>query len=145
MRPVLLLLCGNLEAVVKILLVRAAAAVELIHAASLIHDDVIDASPKRRKTLVEHDLRQPFGSVSGRFLFCPGFELIACCGDFALNMLLPGRLEPCAKVRIEQARLAFDPFISEEEYLTIFTARRLSCLKPAAGLEDAWPDWRITN
>ncbi len=119
MRPVLLLLCGNLGAVVEeYALVRAAAAVELIHTASLIHDDVIDVSPKRRGKLSLNTICGNRSAVlAGDFFFARAFELIACCGDFALNMLFTRAIRAMCEGEIEQARLAFDPFISEGEYL----------------------------
>jgi octaprenyl-diphosphate synthase len=48
LRPILVLLCGKLFAENKPGLVRMAAVVEMIHTATLVHDDVIDMAKTRR-------------------------------------------------------------------------------------------------
>lgn len=47
-RPLLLMMCAKIFAPVNETVLAAAAAVELLHNASLIHDDVVDNSPTRR-------------------------------------------------------------------------------------------------
>jgi geranylgeranyl pyrophosphate synthase len=46
LRPMLVLLCGGREAGAEA--IRAATAVELVHMATLVHDDVLDSAPIRR-------------------------------------------------------------------------------------------------
>ena len=46
LRPMLVLLCAGPDAGDRAL--RAAAAIELVHMATLVHDDVLDAAPLRR-------------------------------------------------------------------------------------------------
>lgn len=118
LRPVLVMLCGNLGTFAEeYTLIRAAAAVELIHTASLIHDDVIDTSSERRGKL---SLNAVFGNHSavlvGDFLFARAFELLACCGDFELNMLFTQAIATMCEGEIEQAGCAFDLTLSEEDY-----------------------------
>src|SRR5262249_14186349 len=48
LRPILVLLCGKLFAESTPSLVRMAAVVEMIHTATLVHDDVIDLAKTRR-------------------------------------------------------------------------------------------------
>lgn len=48
LRPLLLMMCARLFGTVTPKVLAAAAAVELLHNASLIHDDVVDNSPTRR-------------------------------------------------------------------------------------------------
>lgn len=48
LRPLLLIMCARMFGPVDEKVIAAAAAVELIHNASLIHDDVVDNSPTRR-------------------------------------------------------------------------------------------------
>lgn len=61
--------------------VHAAAAIELIHAASLVHDDIIDESPLRRGKPTIHTL---FGIgpaiIAGDYLFVRGFALAGPLG-----------------------------------------------------------------
>ena len=48
LRPVLVLLCGNLVGRTNDALIRMGAVVEMIHTATLVHDDVIDVAKSRR-------------------------------------------------------------------------------------------------
>ena len=48
LRPLLVCLCAGVPAPESDALVRSAAAVELVHAATLVHDDVLDGSALRR-------------------------------------------------------------------------------------------------
>lgn len=77
-RPALVLLTaeavgGNIEGAYK-----AAAAVELIHTFSLIHDDIMDADEMRRGKPAVHTLwGEPMGILAGDILFSLAFELVA--------------------------------------------------------------------
>ena len=79
LRPALVLLTGlsggtdNRDA-----LIDAATAVELIHTATLIHDDIIDQSPKRRS---QPSFHQRWGTeravLMGDYLYATAFTLLA--------------------------------------------------------------------
>ena len=83
MRPMLVLLAAGPEGGATA--VRSAVAVELVHMASLVHDDVLDRAPLRRG-------RPTVYAVSGRaratnlgdVLFAEGFGLLAPAGDGGL-------------------------------------------------------------
>ena len=77
-RPVLLSLvhrlCGGEDAVV---VVDTAAGIELIHMASLIHDDIVDQADLRRNTLTVQKRFGPQAAVlAGDYLFAKAFMLI---------------------------------------------------------------------
>ncbi|MEA3200124.1 MAG: hypothetical protein QOE90_1552 [Thermoplasmata archaeon] len=79
MRPRVALLafdaCGGRDADLE-KVVDAAAAFELIHTASLVHDDIIDQSPLRRgRPTVHVAYGMPHAIVAGDFLFTQGFAL----------------------------------------------------------------------
>ena len=75
--------------------IRAAAALELLHLATLVHDDVIDEAPTRRGL---PSIQSKFGKktavIGGDYLFCLSFNLIATIsaaypdkfGDFSRAM-----------------------------------------------------------
>ncbi|HAA34117.1 MAG TPA: hypothetical protein DCD97_02270, partial [Firmicutes bacterium] len=73
LRPILLLLSGSFKPVDPVHeknLVTAAAAIELIHMASLIHDDIIDESRERRgKPSVNALWGNRTAVLAGDFLF----------------------------------------------------------------------------
>ena len=58
--------------------VTAAAALEILHLATLVHDDIIDDAPTRRG---QPSVQQQFGKktavISGDYLFCVCFSMIA--------------------------------------------------------------------
>ncbi len=59
-----------------------ATAMELIHTASLIHDDVIDHAPLRHnKPTINSKYGQDVSIALGDYLYSIGFELISSCGN----------------------------------------------------------------
>lgn len=102
LRPILVLLCGNLGNFDKEKLVTVASSVEIIHTASLIHDDVIDnASLRRGSRTIQSKYGKQHAISAGDFLFARAFELISELGDpelisiftFASNQLSLGELD----------------------------------------------------
>ena len=118
LRPVLLLLCGSFQPANDYVLIRAAAAVELIHTASLIHDDIIDESLERRGN---PSLNARWGNrpavLAGDYLFARSFELISLCHDFQLNKRFVRTIGTMCEGETEQNVFAFNVNISEEQYL----------------------------
>lgn len=118
LRPVLFLLSGSFQPANDYALIRAAAAVELIHTASLIHDDIIDESPERRGN---PSLNARWGNrpavLAGDFLFARAFELISLCEDFQLNKTFMKAIGAMCEGEIEQNAFAFNVNISEQQYI----------------------------
>lgn len=77
-RPILLILCGFAGESKNTALYKAAASAEIIHTASLIHDDVIDGADMRRgvKT-IEKKNGKVFAISAGDYLFARAFEIIS--------------------------------------------------------------------
>ncbi len=78
LRAQAVLVCAQDEAGVKPAAAKAAAAVELLHLATLVHDDVIDNADMRRK---QATLMKVFGSrqavITGDYIFCLALRLAA--------------------------------------------------------------------
>ena len=79
LRPMLFLLCANShENISPKKILPLAVALELIHTASLVHDDILDNSKKRRGIETAHSL---YGSqvavLIGDYLFAKAFQLVA--------------------------------------------------------------------
>jgi geranylgeranyl pyrophosphate synthase len=113
LRPMLVLLCAGRDAGDEAR--RAATAVELVHMATLVHDDVLDAAPLRRgrPTVVATSGRERATAV-GDLLFSRAFaELI----DSRQVALLAGTSVALARGELMQSRDAFDLGISAERYL----------------------------
>ncbi len=89
LRPLLLFVAGGEPHDGGAGLLRAGVAVELIHSATLVHDDVLDAATLRRgKPTVVAEAGREMAIAVGDFLFARAFELMVETGDLrALNIL----------------------------------------------------------
>ncbi|MFP5388263.1 MAG: polyprenyl synthetase family protein [Thermoleophilia bacterium] len=116
LRPLLVLLCagpaGGEGAV------RAAAAIELVHMATLVHDDVLDDAPLRRglPTISACSGRARATAV-GDLLFARAFALLAEHEEARPVALLAAASVSLAEGELAQRQDAFDTGISEQRYL----------------------------
>lgn len=78
LRPRLLFLCASFGPHDDREAQRAAAGIELVHLASLVHDDILDAAALRRNRPALHRLAGPHAAVlTGDYLFATAFQLLA--------------------------------------------------------------------
>jgi geranylgeranyl pyrophosphate synthase len=130
LRPMLVLVCAGPDADDRA--IRAATAIELVHMATLVHDDVLDAAPLRRgvPTVVARAGRDTATSV-GDLLFSRAFaELVGNGGSERQVTLLTGASVALARGELAQRRDAFDVQVSAERYLErcrLKTARLFEC------------------
>jgi geranylgeranyl pyrophosphate synthase len=81
LRPVLVFLCGG-PGTGEDHLVRAAVAVELLHMATLVHDDVLDRAPLRRgRPTVFAEGGRAAATATGDMLFSRAFSELATAGS----------------------------------------------------------------
>jgi len=115
MRPMLVLLCAGPEG--GDAAVRAGIAVELVHMASLVHDDVLDRAPLRRglPTVFATSGRGRATSV-GDQLFATAFRVLVDGGDHEAVAELSRTAVDLARGELMQRRGAFDLDLKEEEY-----------------------------
>lgn len=131
LRPMLVLLCAGPDAGSAAL--RAAGAVELVHMATLVHDDVLDAAPLRRglPTIAATAGRAQATAV-GDLLFSRAFAELGT-GEPAAGRqvaLLAGASVALAQGELAQRRDAHDLTITAERYLhrcSLKTARLFEC------------------
>jgi geranylgeranyl pyrophosphate synthase len=129
LRPMLVLLCAGPRGGEE--RVRAAAAIELVHMATLVHDDVLDDAPLRRglPTVAATSGRE--GAIAtGDLLFSRAFALLAEAGDARSVALLAEASVALAQGELAQRRDAFDLGVSEARYLDrcrLKTARLFEC------------------
>jgi geranylgeranyl pyrophosphate synthase len=129
-RPALLLLSSKLFAGANQRALKTAAAVELIHSATLVHDDIIDnASIRRSKLSVNNKFGNTAAVLFGDYLYCQAFEVISRFNDgFIAENLLEAARSMC-EGEIFQNLNNYNAHISYEEYFSIIekkTARFLS-------------------
>jgi geranylgeranyl pyrophosphate synthase len=116
LRPLLVLLCAGRDGAGGA--VRAAAAIELVHMATLVHDDVLDDAPLRRglPTIAASSGRER-ATAAGDLLFSRAFALLGEHGDTRAIALLATASVSLAEGELAQRHDAFDTGIAEQRYL----------------------------
>ena len=116
LRPMLVLLCAG-EAGGDAS-VRAATAIELVHMATLVHDDVLDEAPLRRGLpTVAASSGRDRAVATGDLLLSRAFALLADAGDSRAVALLAEASVALARGELAQRHDAFDLGITEQRYL----------------------------
>ena len=101
-----------------------AAAVEFIHAATLLHDDVIDESKKRRGNLSVNEVWGNKTSVLvGDFLFSRAFQLMAKYGNTAVLKLLSNTSVTISEGEMLELSNDKDPTINEDVYYDVINGK----------------------
>lgn len=132
LRPLLVLLSAKLCGSINESTHRAASLVELLHTASLVHDDVVDQAPERRGLLSVYALWKTKASVlAGDYLLAKGLLLSLENKDFRILELLSDavrRMSEGELLQLEKSRLLN---ITEEDYFTIISNKTASLLASA--------------
>jgi len=116
LRPLLVLLCAGTGGGDEH--VRAAAAIELVHMATLVHDDVLDDAPLRRGVPTVFASSGAAQAIAvGDLLFSRAFALLAAHRDTDTVALLAAASVALAEGELAQRQDAFDTGISEQRYL----------------------------
>ena len=103
---------------------KLAAAVEFIHTATLLHDDVVDGSEMRRgKRAANLIWGNPATVLVGDFLFSRAFELMVEDGSLKVLKILSHASAVIAEGEVDQLTAQRRIETSEEEYLTIIGAK----------------------
>jgi heptaprenyl diphosphate synthase len=109
LRPALALLAGRYQRYDLELLVPLAASVELLHTATLVHDDVIDVAGTRRGRATANNLYDNAASVMlGDFMFAHAADLVARTGNIRVIQLFSRTLMQMATGELDQDVSAFD-------------------------------------
>jgi len=124
MRPMLTLACANLLGYPGTRHHKLAAAVEFIHTATLLHDDVVDGSGTRRgKRTANLIWGNPASVLVGDFLFSRAFELMVEDGSLKVLRILSHASAVIAEGEVEQLTAQRRIETDEEQYLTIISAK----------------------
>ncbi|HEY4548487.1 MAG TPA: polyprenyl synthetase family protein [Pedomonas sp.] len=141
LRPMLLLAASKLLGYEGTRHHALAAAVEFIHTATLLHDDVVDGSDLRRGRKTANIIwgNQPSVLV-GDFLFGRSFELMVEDGSLRVLSILSRVAAIMAQGEVDQLTTARDVETTEDRYLGVITAKTAvlfaaSCQVAAAIME----------
>jgi len=129
LRPSLVLLSGRCCGSITMLHLQIAAIIELIHTATLLHDDVIDESRQRRgRRSVNNVYGNEAAVLSGDFLFSKVFRMCAALPDQLVGKILADTCIRVCQGELEQNFHRRNWQLSEEEYIKIITEKSASFL-----------------
>jgi octaprenyl-diphosphate synthase len=124
MRPMLTLACANLLGYPGTRHHKLAAAVEFIHTATLLHDDVVDGSGMRRGRRTANLIwGNPASVLVGDFLFSRAFELMVEDGSLKVLRILSHASAVIAEGEVEQLTAQRQVGTDEDQYLAIISAK----------------------
>jgi octaprenyl-diphosphate synthase len=100
--------------------VPAAAIIEFIHTATLLHDDVVDGSDLRRG---RHTANHVFGNEAsvlvGDYLYSRAFQMMVDLGDMRVQEVMANATNTIAMGEVLQLMNAHDPETTEQRYLEV--------------------------
>ena len=112
---------------------KLAAAVEFIHTATLLHDDVVDGSELRRGKVAAHLIwGAPTSLLVGDFLFARAFELMVETDSMRALGILAKASSVIAEGEVLQLTRAHDLNLDRDTYLEIITAKTAELFAAAA-------------
>ena len=124
MRPMLTLACGRLLDYPGTRHHKLAAAVEFIHTATLLHDDVVDGSGLRRGRRTANIIwGNPASVLVGDFLFSRSFELMVEDGSLKVLKILSRASSVIAEGEVDQLTAQRRIDTTEDHYLGIISAK----------------------
>lgn len=128
-RPALVLTAACFGDVRREALIAAAAAMELMHVASLYHDDVMDRAPLRRGGVSANDMwGNARAALAGTYLFTRSSALLATLGD-EVNRLSADVAERVCTGQLHEVENAFNLELTEGEHLEILTQKTAALLE----------------
>mgnify|MGYP001179683231 CR=1 FL=1 len=124
LRPMLTLGCARLSGYRGTRHIALAAVVEFIHTATLLHDDVVDASLLRRSRDTANAVwgNKPAVLV-GDFLFARAFQLMVDDGSLRVLDILSRAASVIAEGEVHQLMTANDTMTTEAAYLEVIDAK----------------------
>lgn len=116
-RPSLFLICARNENYDIEKLLPAAASIEILHTASLIHDDIIDKSILRRgKRTIHQTYDKDTAKFVGDYLFTQTFAILNAYNDARINIEMSAAAELLVRGEFDQLRTKKDIYQSEKIY-----------------------------
>jgi len=145
LRPAVLLLSGRCFGLPAETHLRFAVIIELVHLATLIHDDVLDQAQVRRRVMTVNRLRGNEASVLlGDLLLSKAFDLCNEAGDGQASRELSRMAKSACQGELLQCLSRTNWDLSEERYLQIIEMKTASlfefCCRLGARLSGAGPE-----
>ena len=120
MRPLLVVLAARAAGMQGSAHVPAAALIEFIHTATLLHDDVVDASARRRgRETANEAFGNPASVLVGDFLYSRSFQMMASLGSSAVMRVMADATNTIAAGEVMQLMNSGDPDTTEVRYMEV--------------------------
>lgn len=129
LRPMFVLLSAKLTGTINDQTYRAASLVELLHTATLVHDDVVDESYERRGFFSINALwKNKIAVLVGDYLLSKGLLLSLDNGDFEVLKILSGAVKQMSEGELLQIEKARNLNLKEDIYFEIIKSKTASLL-----------------
>ena len=133
MRPIILLLCARALQHTGQQHIPLAAVIEFIHTATLLHDDVVDASQLRRGHDTANAIWGNEASVLvGDFLYSRAFQMMVEVGQLRVLEILAEATNTIAEGEVMQLLNCGDASTTEERYLNVIRCKTAKLFEAAA-------------
>ncbi|MBR5235641.1 MAG: polyprenyl synthetase family protein [Bacteroidaceae bacterium] len=133
MRPMMVMLFGKVFGEVSDTTYNAALALELLHTASLVHDDVVDDSMQRRgQASVNALYNNKLAVLVGDYLLSTALVFTGRCGDPRITDIVGALGQTLADGEIFQMFHSHEKMVSEEVYFEIIRKKTASLFSSCA-------------
>ena len=128
LRPILVMLCAGICRGITDKSIKTAAAMELMHTASLVHDDVVDNSPIRRGQKALHEQwSNKIAILVGDYMLSKAIGLLAATHNNNILNITAEMTAALTSGEILQLHTNQSMWISEEQYLRVIE-HKTACL-----------------
>jgi octaprenyl-diphosphate synthase len=148
LRPMFVLLSAKLSGEINDSTYRAASLVELLHTATLVHDDVVDESFERRNVFSVFALwKSKVSILTGDYLLAKGLLLSLDNDDFKILQLLSRAVKEMSEGELLQLEKSRSLNLDESVYFQIIKSKTASLLASAcaAGAYSSSQNLEITE
>ncbi len=132
MRPALLLLAAELCGYTGPRRIQIAAAIELLHTATLLHDDVVDTADLRRG---QASANAVWGNrkaiLAGDFFYARASSMIVEDGDLSILEIFSSTIRAMAEGELLQLERSFDVSVTEAHYYDVIDRKSAALLSAA--------------
>ena len=133
LRPLLVLLSANACEYRGDQHINLAAVIEFIHTATLLHDDVVDASQLRRGNMTANALWGNEASVLvGDFLYSRAFEMMVDANDMRIMEIMSHTTNTIAEGEVLQLLNCRDADTTEQRYMDVISRKTARLFEAAA-------------
>jgi octaprenyl-diphosphate synthase len=120
LRPLLVVLAARAAGATNSVHIPAAALIEFIHTATLLHDDVVDDSEKRRGRDTANEIfGNPASVLVGDFLYSRAFQMMAALESPAVIRVMADATNTIAAGEVLQLMNSGNPDTTEVRYLEV--------------------------